>query len=133
MTTSIFLVDDSLIVRQRLTKFLSNLDHIQIVGESEEAEDAIDRISRVKPDVVILDLQLSRGTGFEVLENIKKDRPAPIVIILTNFPYPEYQEKCLKQGADFFFDKSTAFREIPGLVAKLIRRDGEPGINEFEK
>ncbi|MBI3742180.1 MAG: response regulator transcription factor, partial [Chloroflexi bacterium] len=88
------MVDDSLIIRQRLTRFLSNLGQVQIIGESAEARDAIDRILKLKPDVVILDLQLLNGTGFDVLESIKKDKPAPTVIILTNFPYPEYRKKC---------------------------------------
>ncbi len=121
----VFLVDDSLIIRQRLTKFLSNFAQVQIIGESREARDAIERILQLKPDVVILDLQLLSGTGFDVLEKIKKAQPAPTVIILTNFPYPEYRKKCLEDGADFFIDKSTAFREIPPVFAKLIYHNGD--------
>ncbi|MBI3754209.1 MAG: response regulator transcription factor, partial [Deltaproteobacteria bacterium] len=94
MAMKVFLVDDSLIIRQRLTRFLFNLGQVQIIGESAEAHDAIDRILKLRPDVVILDLQLLNGTGFDVLESIKKDKPAPTVIILTNFPYPEYRKKC---------------------------------------
>jgi len=120
----VFLVDDSLIIRQRLTRILTNFGQVQIIGESPEAPEAIVRIPQLKPDVVILDLQLLSGTGFDVLESIKKDAPAPTVIVLTNFTYPEYQKKCLADGADFFLDKSSAFREIPLIFAKLIQQSG---------
>src|SRR5512140_3867486 len=123
MAMKVFLVDDSLMIRQRLSRILSNFGQVQIIGESPEAPDAIVRIPQLKPDVVILDLQLLSGTGFDVLESIKKkDASAPTVIILTNFPYPEYEKKCLDDGADFFLDKSTAFREIPLVFAKLIHQ-----------
>jgi len=43
---------------------------------------------------------------------LKREKPAPAVIILTNYPYPQYRQKCLEAGADFFFVKSTEFDQI---------------------
>jgi DNA-binding NarL/FixJ family response regulator len=52
-------------------------------------------------DVVLLDIHLNDGgNGFDILKRIKKEIPPPIVIILTNYPYPEYREKCRTLGTD---------------------------------
>jgi DNA-binding NarL/FixJ family response regulator len=115
----VFLVDDALVIRQRLTKMLATLKGVQVIGEAEEADDAIQAIRRLRPDVVILDLQLLKGTGFDVLKAIKQDNPAPVVILLTNFPYPRFRQKCLEAGANFFFDKSTEFQKIPNVLLQL--------------
>jgi DNA-binding NarL/FixJ family response regulator len=115
----VFLVDDALMIRQRLAKILATVKGVHIIGEAVDADDAIQAIRRLHPDVVILDLQLRRGTGFEVLEAIKHDSPAPIVIVLTNFPYPRFRQKGLAAGADFFFDKSTEFQKIPNVLLHL--------------
>jgi CheY-like chemotaxis protein len=58
------------------------------------------------------------GSGIDVLQNIKQDEAAPIVIILTNYPYWGYRQKCLQAGADFFLDKSTEFDQIPELFER---------------
>ncbi len=115
----VFLADDSFLIRQRLAKTLLSLEGIQIVGEARDARDATRSILQLKPDLVILDLQMLGGTGVGVLQTVKKEQPAPVVIMVTNFP--EYREKCLRAGADYFFDKSTEFHRIPLVVGSLLK------------
>jgi len=117
----VFIADDSLIVREHLVTMLDELDGIEIVGQAENVTEAIDAIQRLRPDVVILDIHMPGGSGIDVLETIKQDRAAPIVIILTNYPYPGYRQKCLRAGADFFLDKSTEFDQIPKLFEQFKR------------
>ena len=118
----VFLVDDALVIRQRLAKMLATLKGVQVMGEAVVADDAIQSIRRLRPDVVILDLQLLKGTGFDVLEAIQQDKPTPIVIVLTNFPYSVFRQKCLEVGADFFFDKSTEFQKIQNVFLQLSQQ-----------
>ena len=118
----VFLVDDALVIRQRLAKMLATLKGVQVMGEAVVADDAIQSIRRLRPDVVILDLQLLKGTGFDVLEAIQQDKPTPIVIVLTNFPYSVFRQKCLEAGADFFFDKSTEFQKIQNVFLQLSQQ-----------
>ena len=115
----VFLVDDSLLIRQRLARMLLSVKGVQVVGEALQAREATSSILQIKPDLVVLDVQLLSGTGMEVLRSIKKVQPAPIVIIVTNFP--EYRKKYLEAGADFFFDKSTEFHNIPLVLGRLIK------------
>jgi DNA-binding NarL/FixJ family response regulator len=115
----VFIADDSLIVREHLVTMLGELAGIEIVGQAKNVAEAISAIRRLQPDVVILDIRMPGGSGIDVLQNIKQDSVGPMVIILTNYPYPGYRQKCLQAGADFFLDKSTEFDQIPNLLERL--------------
>jgi DNA-binding NarL/FixJ family response regulator len=105
---NIFLVDDSIIIRERLKRMLAGVQEVKVIGEAGDAQTATtDAILKQKPDVVLLDIHLLNGSGIDVLQTLKKAKPAPAVIILTNYPFPQYRQKCLEAGADFFFVKST--------------------------
>lgn len=114
----VFIVDDSKVVRERLINMISELPEIKIAGQAKNGREAIKYIRKIKPDVVILDIRLPGGNGIEVLKNIKKDKKSPLVIILTNYPTSQYRKKCMDEGADFFFDKSTEFNKIIGVLKK---------------
>ncbi len=112
-----FVVDDSKLVVERVRGILSNIEGLEFIGQATNAKDAVEAIERLKPDVVILDIRLIGGNGMNVLERIKKAQPPPVVIMLTNYPYPQYRNKCKELGADYFFDKVT---EIESFV-KVLR------------
>jgi DNA-binding NarL/FixJ family response regulator len=119
---NVFLVDDSVIMRQRLKRLLFDVEGVQVTGEAGEVQEATDAILKQKPDVVLLDIHLFNGSGIEVLQTLKKTNPAPAVIILTGYPYPQYRQKCLDAGADFFFVKSTEFDQVVPALKQLIQR-----------
>jgi len=123
---NVFIADDSLIVREHLVTMLEELAGIEVVGQAENVAEAISAIWKLQPDVVILDILMPGGSGIDVLENIKQDGAGPMVIILTNYPYPVYRQKCLQAGADFFLDKSTEFDQIPELLERF-KRDRRAG------
>ena len=117
----LFIVDDSFIVRERLVTMLGELVGIEIVGQAENVSEAISSIRKLQPEVVILDLQMPGGSGIDVLRNIKQAETAPMVIILTNYPYQKHRQKCFEAGADFFLDKSIEFDQIPKLLEQFKR------------
>jgi len=121
----VFIVDDSEIVIERLKTMLSDLKEIEIVGQANNPYDAITGIRALQPDAVILDLQMPGGSGMGVLLSIKRDDSAPAVLILTNYPYPQYRKKCMEAGADFFFDKSTEFEKVPEVLKELMEGEGD--------
>jgi DNA-binding NarL/FixJ family response regulator len=116
----VFIADDSKVVRERLKEMLFEIQGIEIIGQAEDGLQATNLIEKLNPDVVILDIRMPRGNGIDVLQNIKKDNPALIVIMLTNYPYPQYLKKCMKAGADYFFDKATEFEKATEVLKKLI-------------
>lgn len=117
----VFIVDDSALVRERIIAMISEHPEIEITGQAKNAQEGINSILKLKPDVVILDIRMPGGNGIEVLKNIKKNSSGPTIIILTNYPYPQYRKKCIEAGADYFFDKSTEFNKIIEVIKKLIK------------
>ena len=115
----VFIADDSAMVCERLASLLTPIEGITIAGRAHDVPDAIESIRRLKPDAVILDIQMPGGSGFDVLQQVKKDEPAPIVVMMTNYPFPQYRKKYLEAGADYFFDKSTEFNKVVGLFDRL--------------
>lgn len=116
----IFIADDSAIVRERLITMFSEMEGIEVIGTAQRGNEAIECIQELKPDVVILDIRMPGGNGIDVLQSIKKENPDLMVIMLTNYPYPQYRKKCMKAGADYFFDKATEFKEVPKILKMMI-------------
>lgn len=117
----VFIADDSEVVCERLTTILSDVPGVEIIGQAGCTAEAIDSIHQLHPDAVILDIRMPGGSGIEVLKGIKKDNSSLLVIMLTNYPYPQYRKTCMTLGADFFFDKSTQFEEVVAVLRKSIQ------------
>lgn len=118
-TINVFIVDDSEIVRDRLTSLLSEVSSIKIIGYADNPLAATESIVKENPDVVILDIFLTGGSGIHVLKNIRGKKISSKVIMLTNYAQEEYRKKCFEEGADFFFDKSIEFDRVVDVIQKL--------------
>jgi DNA-binding NarL/FixJ family response regulator len=117
----ILIVDDSKIVCKGLQQMLVNIADVEIVEQAHNAQDAITSIAESNPDVVILDIRLPGASGIDVLKDIREKKLPSRVIMLTNYPYPQYRKKCEELGADYFFDKVTEIEEIPTAIEALAR------------
>jgi DNA-binding NarL/FixJ family response regulator len=118
----VFISDDSATIRERLVTMTLDLPEIAVVGQAQDAPGSLDAIRQTRPDVVILDIRMPGGNGLKVLRRLKKMTPAPKVIMLTNFAYVQYREKCEEAGADLFLDKSTEFDKLPQALEQ-VRQD----------
>lgn len=118
-TLRVLIADDSTFIRERLPVILSDIPGVEVVGIADDGAEALNLARALNPDVVILDIRMPCKTGIEVLQELKKDKAAPVVIMLTSYPYVQYREKCQEAGADFFFDKSTDFEKLFDLIKEL--------------
>jgi DNA-binding NarL/FixJ family response regulator len=109
-------VEDSSEMRARVDRELEAMPDVELVGYSETAAGAILAIREARPDVVVLDLHLSEGSGLDVLKSLSRDLPKPVVLVLTNQSDSTSRERSLRAGAGYFFDKST---EIEDFFAAL--------------
>jgi DNA-binding NarL/FixJ family response regulator len=112
----VFIADDSAAVVERLITMLSELPQVEIIGHAQDAREAIKATRQLNPDVVILDIRMPGGSGIDVLKDIKSNKPTPVVIMLTNYPYPQYRKVCMALGANFFCDKSTEFEKVTEVL-----------------
>ena len=113
----VLLVEDSPLLAERLREALGQLAGVEIVGTADTEQSAVSMIGNSQVDVVILDLQLKVGTGFGVLQKLGTIRP--IVIVLTNFALPAYQQRARELGAEHFLDKSRDYERLPGVIEAL--------------
>ena len=114
----IYLVEDSSLVRARLAALLEALPGTSLVGEADRADTAIRGILALRPDAVLLDLNLAHGSGFDVLRALSRDAPEIDVYVLSNFTDAPYRELAERLGARGFFDKSIEIERVRDLVAK---------------
>ena len=115
----VVVVDDSIVVRERLIKMFSEIPSLTIVGKAGNSFEAINIIEEEKPDVVVLDIKIPGDSGVEVLRRVKKKNFSIIAILLTNYPLGQYKEKCLEYGADYFFDKSEEYPKVTEVLQTL--------------
>ncbi len=118
----VIVVDDSAPVRSRVAALLREAG-LDVVGEAPTAQAALCLVHSLRPDAVVLDLQLPDRNGMEILVELKANEPAPVVAILTNTAEEACRTRCLALGADYFFDKSRGFDAVaPALVAHAPKR-----------
>jgi DNA-binding NarL/FixJ family response regulator len=119
----VFIADDSRAVVERLADLLEEVPGAELVGQAGDVAEAIRGIQKIKPDAVILDLQMPGGTGLDVLRAIRADHPYLLVLICTNYPHSEYRQECLSAGANFFLDKSSEFEKIAPILREMILKE----------
>ena len=125
----VMIADDSEVVRERLAEMISEVPGVEISGQAKDVQEAIRLIGELKPDAVVLDIRMPKGSGIDVIKYIRNGlQPKPSVIVLTNYPHPHYRKKCLEMGADYFFDKSSEFEKVIEVLQTLIKRNQIGGI-----
>lgn len=116
----VVILDDSVMVRTRLKDLLADLPDVEVVGEAGDGCTAVSLIQSVNPDVVILDLKMPRGSGFDVLRRIKRDGGRPAVIVLTNYgSLTPYRTACAEAGVDCFLNKTTEIFKVADVLEAL--------------
>lgn len=110
-----FLVEDSPVIRQNLVATLEELAPVQVVGQAETQDDAINRLQGEFGDcaLVIVDVVLRQGTGLGVLQQAKLHTPGRSFVVLTNYATAEISQRSLAFGAARVFDKSN---DIDALI-----------------
>ena len=85
----------------------------------------MEQLSKLDCDVIVLDINLARGSGFEVLRAVRAlCAHRPQVIVFTNYAYPYYRQYTMQMGANFFLDKATEFNRLLAIIGELSAADG---------
>ncbi|MBK8031043.1 MAG: response regulator transcription factor [Anaerolineae bacterium] len=110
------IVDDHGIVRQGLRALLTR-PGIEVVGEAESGNAAIQLAETLHPDVMLLDIRMKDGDGLQSLPNIKAVSPQTSVIILTTYANPAYLARAISGGAAGYLSKETD----PDQIVRAVR------------
>jgi DNA-binding NarL/FixJ family response regulator len=121
----VLIVEDNRNFREAFKKGLCDHFPSMVVEEAGNGEEALQKIERISPHLIFMDVRLPGVNGLKVTKKIKKDFPGITVAILTDYDLPEYRQAAMQYGADRFFVKdSFKWEEVEGLV-KLF----PPGIS----
>lgn len=111
-TVRLLLVEDSPAMQEVLQAILSTMGWVRLVGVAETSAEAIRCFEETRPDLVIVDLLLREGSGFEVLNHIRAGESACRVLVFTSHDSEPFRSRCLQAGADGFYSKSRQHREL---------------------
>ena len=117
--STIILVEDSTLVRERLREMLEEFSQIKLLGEYDNAAAAITALRQQPVDIVLLDIKLKGSSGLDVLRHVKGTHPATKVIVFTNHSDDEFRELFIRLGADYFFSKTHETQRLRETLAML--------------
>jgi two-component system response regulator NreC len=121
MKIRLLLVDDHVVVRMGLRMLLENEMDLEIVGEADSASQALNELSRIKPDVILMDIGLPDLSGIDATREVKRISPDTAVVALTIHEDEEYFFKMLEAGASGYVPKRAAPEELLSAIRTAAR------------
>jgi two-component system LytT family response regulator len=117
MSTTCVIIDDEKLARDLLKEYLENYPEIEVLGEADQGTEAVEKIDKLKPDIVFLDVQMPGMTGFDVLEDIEHE---PYVIFVT--AYDQYAIKAFEKNAVDYLLKPLDEERFRNAVNRALKR-----------
>ena len=126
----VVLADDHAIVREGIRLCLEGMGDIEVVGEAEDGNEAVQLVRRLTPAVAVLDVTMPRLNGIEALRQIRREHPATAAVMLSMHDNEAYVTAALRAGAAGYVLKRTAATEL-GRAIRAAHAGGtylDPGI-----
>ena len=117
MKTTCIIIDDEKLARELLREYLEAIENIEIVDECAKGSDAVEKINKLKPDLIFLDVQMPGMTGFDVLDEIDHE---PYVIFTT--AYDQYAIKAFERNAIDYLLKPLDEDRFRQAVERAVKR-----------
>jgi two-component system invasion response regulator UvrY len=115
----VLIVDDHSIVREGLKQILSETSDIKVTDEAGNGQEALEKVWKNRYDVVLLDISMPGRSGLDILKQIRSDKPALHVLILSVSPEEQYAIRALKAGASGYLTKESTPNELITAVRKV--------------
>ncbi len=123
---NVLVVDDHPLLRQGLALLINQQQDMQVCGEAEEAQAAMQAIAQSRPDIMILDISLNGPDGLELLKSIRASDPDLPVLILSMHDEAIYAERALRARANGYIMKQEATEKVLVAVRRILNGERLP-------
>ena len=120
----LLVVDDHPVVRQGLRTFLETRPDFEVVGEAGDGETAVAEATRLRPDVILMDLVMPGVDGLEAIGRIRAAEPGARILVLTSFASADQVLPALRAGAAGYLLKDAAPAEVEAAIRAVHRGEG---------
>lgn len=120
MAIKIMIADDHSMIREGLKSLLELEGDIQVVAEAEDGVDCLEKLKICTPDVLLLDINMSRKNGLEVLQTLKSSKSKIKVLVLTVHNEVEYLMKAVDIGVDGYILKDSESAELKKAIFSIV-------------
>jgi two-component system response regulator DevR len=128
----LLVVDDHEVVRQGLVALLDRRQGFEVVAEAGTVAEAVEQARRYEPDIVVMDVRLPDGSGVEACREIRAERPATRVVMLTSYPDEEAVLSAIVAGASGYLLKQVRARDLVSALEAVGRGESllDPAVTE---
>lgn len=117
----VLIADDHALVRAGIRALVEKIEGVVVVGEAGKGSEALELVRELELDVMLLDITMPDGGGFDVLDQVTRKYPEIRVIVLTVHEAGEYAIRALREGAAGFLPKSAASTELEQAIQTVVR------------
>ncbi len=128
----LLLVDDHEVVRLGLKALLEHHPQFEVVGEAGTAKEAVDQVSRLRPDIVLMDIRLPGASGIEACEEITRTYPETRIIMLTSYAEDEMLFSAIRAGASGYVLKQIGSDDLIRALEAVSRGEAllDPAVTQ---
>lgn len=120
MPTNILIADDHDIIREGIKNVLSKHSLYRVVGEAVDGEDALEKVEKLKPDVLLLDISMPKISGLDIIGQVHRCSPNTKVLIVTLHKANAYIMKALKAGVRGYLSKENTAEDLLPALRKVV-------------
>jgi HlyD family secretion protein len=117
----ILLADDQKFIQQKLQQILSSEANLQVVGVASDGEQAIALVDSLKPDVVLIDIEMPKMNGIEAASIINRRFPKCKILVLSSHESPKYVQQIISAGADGYILKTTPPEDLVTAIQSVCK------------
>lgn len=117
----VLITDDHLVVREGLHLILETAEDIEVVGEAVDGAECLRLVPELKPDLILMDLQMPRMDGVTAIDHLRKDHPEIAIVVLTTYNEDDLMIRALRAGARGYLLKDSSRENLLDAIRAAAR------------